>query len=164
MGGAARPARTLVVLQVALSLVLVTATGLFARSFRELLHLDLGFEPMRVLTVRIDPKLAGVAAQDLPETYRRVLDQVARVPGVESAALAMCGLQGTCAIEDGYHVDGYQPSSDEVVAFSVNSVTPPYFTTVGYTSPCWTRAERRRSGEDVQCRRRQPRAGHQILR
>ena len=131
MGGTTRPARTLVVLQVALSLVLVTATGLFARSFRELLHLDLGFEPMRVLTVRIDPKLAGVAAQDLPETYRRVLDQVASVPGVESAALAMCGLQGTCAIEDGYHVDGYQPSSDEVVAFSVNSVTPPYFTTVG---------------------------------
>ena len=130
-GHAARPARALVVFQVALSLMLVTGTGLFARSFQELLHVDLGFEPARVLTVGIDPKLAGVATQNLPETYRRMLDEVARVPGVESAALAMCGLQGVCAIEDGYKVEGYQPRPDEVVAFSVNAISPPYFETVG---------------------------------
>jgi predicted permease len=130
-GGATRPARALVVFQVALSLILVTGTGLFARSFHELLHVDLGFEPARVLTVGIDPRLAGVPSQDLPETYRRLLDDVARVPGVESAALAMCALQGRCAIEDDYHVEGYQPRADEVVAFSVNGVTPGYFSTVG---------------------------------
>ena len=130
-GSAARPARALVVLQVALSLLLVTGTGLFARSFEKLLHVDLGFEPTRVLTVGIDPRLAGLAARDLPETYRRVIDEVARVPGVESAALAMCGLQGRCAIEDGYNIEGYQPRPDEVVAFSVNAVTPEYFSTVG---------------------------------
>jgi len=131
IGGAARPARMLVVLQVALSLVLVTGTGLFARTFQALLHLDLGFEPMRVLTARIDPRLAGVPAKDLPETYRRLRDELGRVPGVQSAALAMCGLQGPCAIEDGFHVEGYQPRRDEVIAFSVNAVTPPYFTTIG---------------------------------
>ncbi len=131
IAGTARPARTLVVLQVALSLVLVTGTGLFARSFRELVHLDLGFEPMHVLTVRIDPRMAGMRAQDLPETYRRILDEVARVPAVQSTALAMCGLQGTCAIEDGYQVEGYQARRDEVIAFSVNAVTPTYFTTIG---------------------------------
>jgi putative ABC transport system permease protein len=130
-GGKTRSARALVVFQVALSLMLVTGTGLFARSFQELLHLDLGFEPGRVLTVGIDPRLAGVPSQDLPETYRRVLDNMARIPGVESAALAMCGLQGRCAIEDEYHVEGYQPRANEVVAFSVNAVTPEYFSTVG---------------------------------
>ena len=130
IGGAARPARTLVAIQVALSLVLVTGTGLFARSFQELLRLNLGFQPMHVLTVRIDPRLAGVSPQDLPEKYRRVLEEVARVPGVESSALAMCGLQGTCAIEDGYHVEGYQPRADEVIALSVNAVTPSYFATI----------------------------------
>jgi putative ABC transport system permease protein len=129
--GTARPARALVVLQVALSLVLVTGTGLFARSFQTLLHADLGFEPTRVLTVGIAPKLAGVPAQDLPQTYRRVLDEVAQVPGVESAGLAMCGLQGMCAVEDGYVIEGYQPRNDEVVAFSINPVTPSYFSTMG---------------------------------
>jgi len=129
-GHSSRPARALVVLQVALSLILVTGTGLFARSFQELQHVDLGFEPSHVLLVGIEPKLAGVPAQDLPETYRRVLDEVARLPGVESVALAMCGLQGACAIEDGYHVEGYQPRPDEVVAFSVNAVNPSYFATM----------------------------------
>src|SRR5262245_6954178 len=130
-GHAARPARTLVVVQVALSLMLVTGTLLFARSFQELVHVDLGFEPTRVLTVGIDPRVAGLPSKDLPATYRRLLDEVARVPGVESAALAMCGLQGRCALEDGYHIEGYRPRRDEVVAFSVNVVTPEYLSTVG---------------------------------
>ena len=115
-GGTARPARALVVLQVALSLILVTGTRLFARSFQELLHVGLGFEPTRVLTVGIDPLRAGIPAQDLPQAYQRLLDEVARVSGVESAALTMCGLQGTCAIEDGYHIEEYQPGNDEVIA------------------------------------------------
>jgi predicted permease len=59
-----------------------------------------------------------------------MVDEVARVPGVQSIALEMCGL-GTCAIEDGFQVEGYQPRKDEVVAFSVNAVSPTYFTTVG---------------------------------
>lgn len=130
-GGAARPARMLVVLQVALSLVLVTGTGLFARSFQKLLSVDVGFQPARVLTAGIDPRLAGVPPQDLPATYARVIDAVTRVPGVTSAALAMCGVQATCAHEDGYRVEGYQPHEGEDVEFSVNAVTPQYFAALG---------------------------------
>ena len=130
-GAATRPARALVVLQVALSLVLVTGTGLFARSFQKLRDVDLGVDAARVLTVGIDPRLAGVPVRDLGATYTRLLDEVTRVPGVEAAALAMCGLQGTCAVEDGYQVEGYQLRKDENVTFSVNVVTPAYFSTVG---------------------------------
>jgi predicted permease len=131
VGGAARPARALVVLQVALSLLLVTGAGLFARSFQKLLEVDLGFEPARVLTIGVDPRLAGASPPSLPETYARVLDTVTGVPGVESAAFAMCGLRGNCAREDGYHVEGYQPREGEVVLFSVDAVTPAYFSTAG---------------------------------
>ncbi len=130
-GGAARPARALVVLQVALSLVLVTGTGLFARSFQKLIHVDLGFQSDRLLTIGVDPRLAGAQPDALPEMYTRVLDAVTGVAGVESAAFAMCGLQGTCAIEDGYRVEGYEPRENEVVAFTVNAVSPGYFSTVG---------------------------------
>jgi predicted permease len=130
-GGNARPARALVVLQVALSLMLVTGTGLFARSFAKLLQVDLGFEASRVLTVGIDPRLTGLSPRDLPEAYQRILDEVAQVPGVESAALAMCGLQGNCAIEDDFRVEGYVPRTDEVVAFNINAVTPQYFSVMG---------------------------------
>ncbi len=130
-GGTARPARALVVLQVALSLVLVTGTGLFARSFQKLLHVDLGFQSERLLTIGIDPRLSGTQPDALPAVYGRVLDTVAGVTGVESAALAMCGLQGPCAMQDGYRVEGYQPAENEVVAFSVDVVSPGYFFTTG---------------------------------
>ena len=131
IGGGARPARALVVLQVALSLVLVTGTLLLARGFRKLEDLDLGVARERLLTVGVDPRLSGVPPEDLPATYARMLEAVAGVPGVDQAALAMCGLQGSCAIEDGFHVEGYEPPANEPVAFSVNVVTPGYFGTVG---------------------------------
>jgi predicted permease len=131
LGGAAQPARVLVVLQVALSLVLVTATLLFVRSFQNLQQVDLGVERERLLSVGVDPRLSGVPPQDLPQMYRRVLDAVTGVPGVHSASLAMCGLQGRCALEDGFRIEGYEPRPGEVVAFSVNAVTPGYFATVG---------------------------------
>ena len=77
MTGGAAPsrARALVVFQVALSLLLVTGTGLFARSFRELLQVILGFEPARVLTVGIDPpacrRAVAGAARDIPARAQR---------------------------------------------------------------------------------------------
>jgi hypothetical protein len=43
----------------------------------------------------------------------------------------MCGLQGGCAREDGFHIEGYEPRTAEPVAFSVDAVTPGYFATVG---------------------------------
>jgi predicted permease len=131
IGGAASPARVLVVLQVALSLVLVTGTGLFVQSFRNLLNVGLGFEPERLLTVRVDPRLSGAPVEQLPEMYRRVLDSVSGAPGAESASFAMCGLQGSCARMDGFKVEGYQPRPNENLTFSVNAVTPGYFSTLG---------------------------------
>ena len=128
---AARPARVLVILQVSLSLVLVTATGLFVRSFQNLLDVDLGVERVRQLSVSIDPRLSGVPSQELPGMYQRILDAVVVVPGVQSASLAMCGLQSHCALEDGFTVEGYRPRVNEDVAFRVNAVTTGYFSTVG---------------------------------
>ena len=131
LGGSINPARVLVVVQVALSLVLVTATGLFVRSFQRLLDVDLGVTRERLLSVGIDPSLSGTPVEEFPELYRRVLESVRGVAGVSSASLAMCGLQASCATEDGFSVDGYQPRQDESVAFNVNAVTPGYFATVG---------------------------------
>jgi predicted permease len=63
---------------------------------------------------------------------QRVLDSVAAVPGVSSAALAMCGLQSNCrAMEDGFEIEGYQSRLNEQVAFLINAVSPNYFSTVG---------------------------------
>ena len=129
---ATRPARLLVVIQVALSLVLVMGTGLLVRSFQNLLNIELGFERDRVLSVSLDPRLAGIRPDQLAPLQHRVLDAVAAVPGVTAVSLAMCGLQSNCrAREDGIEIDGYVPRQNEQVVFLVNSISPNYFATVG---------------------------------
>ena len=129
---AARPARALVMAQVAFSLVLVCGTGLMARSFRNLLAVDLGFASDRLLSVTIDPRLSGVPSDQIAALGERLLATVHGVPGVASASLAMCGIQTSCrARESGQVVEGYQPRQGEDIVFVVNGVDSTYFTTVG---------------------------------
>jgi predicted permease len=126
-----RTARALVVAQIALSLVLVTGTGLFVRSFRNLQHADPGIDVAHLLSVSIDPRLAGEDASRLPAMYDRVLDAVSSAPGVRAASFAMCGLERPCATQGSYAVEGRQPRRGESIDFRVNVVSPGYFSTVG---------------------------------
>ena len=129
---ATRPARLLVVIQVAVSLILVTGTGLLVRSFRNLTNANLGFERGHLLSVALDPRLAASRPQELAALQQRLLDGVASIPRVSSAALAMCGLHSNCrAREDGYQIEGYQAAPNEQILFLVNAVSPDYFKTVG---------------------------------
>ena len=128
------PARVLVVVQVALSLVLVTATGLVVRSFQNILHVELGFEREHLLSVTVDPRLSEVPAASYPALYERLVTAARAVPGVESATVAMCGIQAGCrSRESDIEIEGYQPQPNEDVIFVVNAVGADYFKTVGMT-------------------------------
>jgi putative ABC transport system permease protein len=89
-----RTRRLLVVVEFALSLVLMISAGLLLRSFRDLLDARLGFEPDRVLTVRTrlpypnDVRIDKyrTAAQEAP-FFREILRRCRALPGVEDAAL-----------------------------------------------------------------------------
>ncbi len=75
----------LIVGQVALSLVLVIAAGLFSRSLNQMTDRDPGFETDNLLLATIDPR--GVA--DQPRwSWTRVLEEIRSLPGVESASLS----------------------------------------------------------------------------
>lgn len=126
--------RLLVALQVALSLVLVSATGLLIHSFHNLVTLDLGFDQEHILTANLATSLMPrKTPEQLPEFHRRLLERVSAVPGVRSASLAMCGaLQGCRSLNDGYTVEGYHASSpQEQIGFLLNIVGPQYFETMG---------------------------------
>jgi predicted permease len=83
VGGSHRMRRTIVVAQVALTLVLLSAGGLVARSFERLLAADPGFTSAGVLTftVAMGPRLFPKAA-DVLAFQDRVADALASVPGV----------------------------------------------------------------------------------
>jgi putative ABC transport system permease protein len=80
--------RWLVVLQVALSVMLVVAAGLFVKSFASLASRPLGFEAAPVLIVNVDPDQTGVDPSRRVALYERVLTAVLKLPDVADAALS----------------------------------------------------------------------------
>ena len=78
--------RALVVLQVALSLVLVVGALLFARSLRNLTTMDPGFRQDGVLTASLDLRKADIRPDARPAVKARVLERVGAIPGVVAVA------------------------------------------------------------------------------
>ncbi len=75
-------ASVLVVSQVALSMVLLTGAGLFARSLMKLQEEEVGFNRDNVLLVGIDPRLARYKPTELSTLYSRLLDRLEALPDV----------------------------------------------------------------------------------
>jgi len=80
------PRKTLVVLQLALSLVLLSAAGLLTAALRNIEHQNFGFELDGRIIIHIDPVLAGYKPQQLELLYRRIHDSFTNLPGVASVA------------------------------------------------------------------------------
>jgi predicted permease len=100
----------LVVAEVAIALVLLTGAGLMLRSLWNLQRIDLGFDPDRVLTLR----LALPASQyDTPEKvidfYDRLLTEVRGLPGVERAGLLRLLPLATAIGDWGLAIEGFMP-------------------------------------------------------
>ena len=80
--------RSLVVAQVGLCTVLLVVAGVLLRTFVGLSASDLGFDPANVLTARASLQGPAYQSRDAVSTlYRRTLAELARVPGVEAAAV-----------------------------------------------------------------------------
>jgi putative ABC transport system permease protein len=77
-----------VVAQIAMSLVLVTASGLFLRSFASLNQLPLGFVPEPLLIAKLDLQASGAPIEQRGARAERLRAAAAAVPGVRSAALS----------------------------------------------------------------------------
>jgi putative ABC transport system permease protein len=81
---------TLVAAQVAIALVLLSGAGLLMRTFYEVARVDAGFQPERLMTMRISP--APVRYRDHPELQlqlaRGILEKVSTIPGVRQVAIA----------------------------------------------------------------------------
>lgn len=78
----------LVILQIALSMVLVATALLLVRSVRQLQHVDLGFDAGHVLTFKLDPALNGYNEERVRDFYAGVLERLRGSAGVESATLS----------------------------------------------------------------------------
>jgi macrolide transport system ATP-binding/permease protein len=127
----ARLQSTLVVAQVAISVVLLAGAGLFVRSLQHTIRVDPGFDLREGVVVSLNLGYGQYDESQGRELQQRLLDRFARMPGVESAALTSFMPLG---ISHGHHdvfIDGYEPSPDEFMLVKRNMVSPGYFDTMG---------------------------------
>jgi putative ABC transport system permease protein len=126
---------TLVVVQIAVSLVLVVAAGLLLRTFVSLNQLPLGFEPEPLLVAELDLRAKGGPPEERAARVERLRDAAAAVPGVRSASVSANRLltgggwsTGLVAVGDGPMV---RLRSIGRPFLWLNATTPGWFETIG---------------------------------
>ncbi|MGH8636882.1 MAG: ABC transporter permease, partial [Burkholderiales bacterium] len=121
--------RTLVVTQIAVSIVLLVAAGLFVRSLFELREIDPGFDPERVVTFRMTPTVAQppVAIGLRRSLFRQLLERAASVPGVDAVSASSAGLLSAETWGNAITVEGFVPRDGVTPRTFANAVTPAYF-------------------------------------
>ncbi len=80
-------AKSLLVVQVAISLVLLVGAGLFVRTLQNLRDVDVGFNPRNLLLFRVAPDLNGYDEKRTLALFPRLFEQIGAVPGVRGVAL-----------------------------------------------------------------------------
>jgi predicted permease len=121
----------LVIVEIVLALILLTSAGLLVESFLRLQKVPAGFDPAKVMTVRVAlPEASYPKPQDSVEFYKKLLQRVSNLPGVSSAAAAWWIPLSGSEISFNFDVEerpapvGHQPIAQ------VNVVTPDYFQTL----------------------------------
>jgi putative ABC transport system permease protein len=126
-----RVLRSLVVVEVALSLVLLAGAGLLMRSLVKLQSVDLGFRVDSVLTASVQlptPRYDFVASGNL---FRESMARIAALPGVQAVAGASClPVPFPCIGTSFWRVDQARPADGQLPISHVRPVTPGFFTTL----------------------------------
>ena len=125
--------KALVVIQVALTVLLLAGAGLFARSLQRILAQDPGFQRDGLVVATVDALGAGYSGQRLIAYYDTLLERLRRIPSVESASLSwyppISDDMGswTQSIE----IDGVPIDMATVKQVYFNAVSPDYIRTLG---------------------------------
>ena len=122
--------QALLTVQVAVSVVLLVAAGLFVGTFVSLARRDAGFDRQAVLVATVNATRSPVAPAARPALYARLRETAAALPGVSSAAVsAVTPTSGDWAFSA--HVPSARSVSEDDRHTFVNIVTPDWFKTYG---------------------------------
>jgi macrolide transport system ATP-binding/permease protein len=124
------PRRSLVVAQVALSLVLLTGAGLLTESLRRLEQQPLGFRADGRIVARIGPAAPADDLNRLAAYYSRMLARVRQIPGVLDATYSRYSPMEGNNWQSGISILG-RPTSPQPESSSWNRIGPRYFETLG---------------------------------
>jgi predicted permease len=131
--GRFRSRHWIVASQVALSLVLLVAAGLFLRSFSKLATLDIGFDRSNVLLVGIDLKTAKVPPDLQLPTYEAIESRLRALPGVVSVGRSVITQVGGGGVIGNLHTEWSSAVTGASSLVCINFISPGYFGTLRMT-------------------------------
>ena len=128
---ASMPQRTLIILQLAMSVVLLSSTFLLTQSLLNLEHRNFGIETAGRYTFQIDPRGSGYTFDRAPGLYRRIEERLGALPGIASVSFArylpLAGNQwGSCIA-----VQGQSDESEDKCFSDWDRVSAQFFDAVG---------------------------------
>jgi predicted permease len=125
---AIKPMQSLVVLQLALSVVVVFSATLLSRSLLHLVRVDPGFAVEHLVSASFfNVRTLGYTGDRVTALADRLVSVADSVPGAASAAVSVCGLLAGCSYTTSVRLEGF----DGTVGVYQNWVGPKYFSTVG---------------------------------
>jgi macrolide transport system ATP-binding/permease protein len=127
---AMRPQKVLVVVQAALSFILLTGAALLTQSLWNLEHQHFGFTTDQRILVKLNPAVKDYTAERLAATYRLVDQRLSQIPGVLHTGLAMYAPMTATNWNDYVYMEGggQAPLPGDV---SYDRVSPAYFDSIG---------------------------------
>jgi predicted permease len=130
--GRSRMSSGLVVMQIALSLLLLVSSGLFLRSLQRATEVDPGFaEPRNLVTAAADPGLQGYDEARSRAFWDEVLQQVGALPEVRAVGLTDWLPLGIAGSDRGISVPGYEFAKGELQSFMYAEVTEGFIEALG---------------------------------
>jgi predicted permease len=124
---AARGMQSLVVGQLALSVVVVFAAILLGRTLINFTRIETGFAGEQLVTASFDPITSGYVSEQYAPLAHRLVEAVRTVPGVRSVSASRCGLVAGCSTSGPVHLEG----AEAAISSNMNWVSPGYFLTTG---------------------------------
>ncbi len=123
--------KAVVVIQIALSVVLLFGTGLLTRTLYNMKTQDLGYTPQHMLVARLDPIGAGYKGDDIGKVSQRILEKIRTLPGVTASSYSDNGLFGGRDSGTDVRVAGFQPATRKDAMARFDQVGPGYFHSLG---------------------------------
>jgi putative ABC transport system permease protein len=124
--------KSLVVVQAALSLVLLCAAGLLTRSLNNMQHRNFGFDTTNRYILHIDPQMAGYKPDRLEPLYRQLHDNLSAIRGVQQVSFSLYSPMEGDNWGEGVYLEGEPPppgTPDHGASWL--RVSPGYFDTIG---------------------------------
>jgi predicted permease len=124
-------AKSLVVGQVSISVLLLIGAGLLIRTLRNLQQVETGFNTSNLLLFNVDPKLIGYKDDKLAALYQQMFDRIEAVPGVQSVTFSRHALLSRGATSKSFYLPGVQtPQAGPPVEANMHNVRENFLQTM----------------------------------